>query len=297
MKSGSVAVVGRPNVGKSTLINAIVGEKVSIVSPRPATTRFRVVGIKNSPGYQIVFYDTPGFEEVRNPLGSVMLDNVFSAARNADLVLFVIESNKWTAQDTLVLDGFRKMGVTPTICGINKIDKLKRKQDLLPFIERVYKIAPFKDVIPFSALTRENLNDLEQTIAEYLPEGEPLFPKDYAGILPQQYQVSEIIREKVFERTYQEVPHGIAVEVEEISPARQNPNMCVVKAIIIVERENQKKIVIGKDGRNIKEIGQRARKELEVFLGKRVYLQLQVKLIEKWRERPDIFFRFGYGRF
>ncbi|MDD3726514.1 MAG: GTPase Era [Candidatus Ratteibacteria bacterium] len=294
MKSGSISIVGKPNTGKSTLINALLERKVSIVSPRPAITRIRVLGIYNSEEGQIVILDTPGFENVRNELGRMMQKTIIHSIEEADIIIPVIDARGWQTEDERMLETIKKFNKS-AILVINKIDLLPNKESLLPLIKESNERYKFLDIVPVSALKNKNINVLRKCIFSHLPEGDKLFPEDMITNLPLQYTIAEIIREKAVNRTYQEVPQSIAVEVEEIKPGDKNKDMMVVKANIIVDRENLKHIIIGKDGSKLKEIGQLARKEIEIILGKKTYLELWVKVIKDWRERPDIFRKFGYG--
>ncbi|MCM8764371.1 MAG: GTPase Era [Candidatus Omnitrophica bacterium] len=293
MKSGTVAIIGKPNVGKSTLVNAFVGTKVSIVSRHPATTRFRVHGIKTTQDYQIVFIDTPGYEESRHRLGEIMKSNVLTTIEDADIMLAVCDGSNFDSHDKeimLVVKHSKK----PTIAVINKMDKVKPPV-LLLLIDRIHNEFGLEEIVPCSALTGENIEELEKTIVKLIPEGEMLFPPEYIDSLPQEYRIGEIIREKVFQQVYQEIPHSVAVEVDEIKPGDKNPQILAIFANIIVEKESQKKIIIGKNGEKLKLIGSQARHEIEMLVGKKVFLQIRVKVIEKWRDRPDISRRFGYG--
>lgn len=294
MKSGFVAIIGRPNVGKSTLINALLGEKVSIVSPRPAITRIKVLGIYNSEEGQIIILDTPGFEEVRNELGKMMQKTIISSIEEADIIMPVIECYGWQEEDEKIMETVQKFN-KKMILVINKVDLLPYKDSLLPLIKESNERYKFVEIVPVSALKNKNIDALRKCIFLHLPEGDRLFPEDMKTNLPLQYTLAEIIREKAVNRTYQEVPQAIAVEVEEIKPGDKDKNMMVIKANIIIDRENLKHIIIGKNGSKLKEIGQLARKEIEIILGKKVYLELWVKVIKDWRERPDIFRKFGYG--
>ncbi|MCM8830028.1 MAG: GTPase Era [Candidatus Omnitrophica bacterium] len=294
MNSGYVSIVGKPNVGKSTLINSLLNYKVSIVSPRPAITRIKVLGIYNSEEGQIAILDTPGFEDIRNELGKVMQKTIVASIEEADIVIPVIESRGWQSEDERIMEIIKKFN-KKTILVINKVDLLPHKESLLPLIKQSSERYEFADIVPVSALKNKNIEALRKCIFSLLPEGDRLFPEDMKTNLPLQYTIAEIIREKAVNKTYQEVPQSIAVEVEEIKPGNKDKNMMVIKANIIVDRENLKHIIIGKNGSKLKEIGQFSRKELEVVLGKKVYLELWVKVIEDWRERPDIFRRFGYG--
>lgn len=296
MKSGYVSIVGKPNVGKSTLINALLNHKVSIVSPRPAITRIRVLGIYNSEEGQIAILDTPGFEDVRNELGRFMQKTIISSIEEADIILPVIESRGWQAEDERIMGTIKKFN-KKAILVINKVDLLPHKEMLLPLIKDSNERYEFADIVPVSALKNKNIEGLRKCIFSHLPEGDRLFPEDMTTNLPMQYTIAEIIREKAVNKTYQEVPQSIAVEVEEITHGNKNKDMIVIKANIIIDRENIKHIIIGKNGSKLKEIGQTARKEIEEVLGKRVYLELWVRVIENWRERPDVFRKFGYGDF
>ncbi|HOL21436.1 MAG TPA: GTPase Era, partial [bacterium] len=286
MKSGYVSIVGKPNAGKSTLINALLGNKVSIVSPRPAITRIRVLGIYNSEEGQIAILDTPGFENVRNELGRMMQKTIINSIEEADIILPVIESRGWQTEDERIMETVKKFD-KKSILVINKIDLLPHKESLLPLIKESNERYDFADIVPISALKNKNIDTLRKCIFSHLPEGDRLFPEDMKTNIPLQYTIAEIIREKAVNKTYQEVPQAIAVEVEEIKPGNKNKNMMVIKANIIVDRENLKHIVIGKNGSKLKEIGQAARKEIEEMSGKKVYLELWVRVIERWRERPD----------
>ncbi|OQB73226.1 MAG: GTPase Era [candidate division TA06 bacterium ADurb.Bin131] len=296
MKSGTVAIIGKPNVGKSTILNAITGSKISIVSKHPATTRFRIIGVKTTDSYQIVFVDTPGIEKTRNRLGEIMQNNITAAIEDADIIVIVLDATHIDSEDERIIQQINtKIRNKKIIVALNKIDRVKPRTEVLSIIDRLTSHYNLKEIVPCSALTGENISEIERVIAENLSEGELIFPKDYTDTFPQTYKISEIIREKVFEHVYQEIPHSIAVEVEEIKPGDKNPDMVVITATIVVEKDNQKKIVIGKNGEKLKIIGSKARREIELMLGKKVYLQLRVKTIEKWRDRPDIFGRFGYG--
>ena len=295
MKVGTVSIIGRPNVGKSTLLNNLVGSKVSIISSKPATTRIKILGILNDEEGQIIFIDTPGFEKSKNELGKYMLKTIYSSMQEADLVLLLIDATGWREEDEMILDSVKEY-TSKVILGINKVDLLKNKELLLPLIDESRKKSDFLEIVPFSALKNKNIDRLKKAIFSHLPEGEPFFPPDKITNLPTHYLIAEIIREKAIMKTYQEVPQSIAVEVEEITEGKKDKSMAVVRANIIVDRENLKSIIIGKNGSKIKEIGRLAREEIELVLGKKVYLELWVKVIEDWRERPDLFRRFGYGK-
>ncbi|HOK57297.1 MAG TPA: GTPase Era, partial [bacterium] len=279
MKCGYVTILGKPNTGKSTLLNTILKQKVSIVSPKPATTRIKVIGIYNDERGQIIFIDTPGFEEGRNELGKFMLKSIYSSLEETNLILFLIESTGWTNEDEKILEILKKLENKKVILGINKIDILKFKEELLPLIDESSKKFNFVEIVPFSALKNKNLDSLIKAIFSHLPESEKFYPVDMITNLPLEYKLAEIIREKVLQKTFQEVPHSVAVEIEEMKEGEKNKDMVVIKANIIVDRENLKSIIIGKDGKMIKTIGKLAREEMELILGKKIYLELWVKVI------------------
>ena len=295
MKSGLVAVVGKPNVGKSTFLNKVIGKKVSIVSRRPATTRIKVLGIiTRAEKGQIIFIDTPGFEKAKNTFGKLMLRAILSSVKEVDVVLFLIDAKGWKEEDEEILKVLRNSN-KKIILGINKVDRVSDKKLILPLIEKSSRKYNFAEIVPFSALEDQNLNSIEKIVFAHLPEGELFFPPDTSTNLSQKYLVAEIIREKIFEKTYQEVPQGVAVEVDEITPGSINKEALIIKATIIIDRKSLKPIIIGKDGRKLKAIGKFAREELQDFFGKKIYLELWVKVIKDWKERPDVFRRFGYG--
>ncbi|MCM8767174.1 MAG: GTPase Era [Candidatus Omnitrophica bacterium] len=295
MKTGYVTILGRPNVGKSTLLNTILKQKISIVSPKPATTRIKVIGIYNDDRGQIIFIDTPGFEEGKNEMGKFMLKSIYSSLEETDIILFLIEATGWIKEDEKIIEVLKKINKEKVILGINKIDILKYKEELLPLIDESIKKFNFIEVVPFSALKNKNIDSLIKAIFIHLPESDRFYPVDMTTNLPFEYQISEIIREKILQKTYQEVPHSAAVEIEEIKEGEKNKDILVIKANIIVDRENLKSIIIGKDGKMIKTIGKLAREEIELIVGKKVYLELKVKVIEDWRNKIDVFRKFGYG--
>ncbi len=279
MKVGVVSVIGKPNVGKSTLINTLVGTKLSGVSPKPQTTRQKIIAIYNSPSAQVVFLDTPGVLERKiNELQREMDRETWSTLDEGDLVLMVTDPTPPDERDILIVERLREVQ-KPKILAINKIDRVK-KAELLPVMDAFAKLLDFEEIIPISALKVDGLDILMGEILKRLPEGEPLFPQDQASTLPLRFFVAEIIREKIFLRYRKEVPYSTAVEVEEF---REDENLVYISATIYVERESQKGILIGKGGRALKEVGRLAREELEYLLGKKVYLELWVKVKPGWR--------------
>ncbi len=301
MKVGYVTIVGKPNVGKSTLLNNLIGRKVSIVTPKPGTTRIRVLGVKNVPQTaQIVFLDTPGIYQPKgsDALGRAMNQLARQSLEDTDLILFMIDAQEgWRERDEEVFQSYVKpySKDKPIILVINKIDRIGPAKNVLPMIEEIHKKHPeFKEIVPVSALKGANLDELERTILKYLPEGEPLFPEDMVTDLPLRLLAAEIVREKVMLLTREEVPTAVAVVITEIKPGDADPNVLVIKGEIVVDRENLKPIIIGKGGQRLKQIGKLAREELELLTGKKVYLELWVKVKPDWRKRPELIRSFGY---
>ena len=300
MKVGFVAIVGKPNVGKSTLMNNLLGTKVSIITPKAGTTRMRVLGVKNIPEKaQIIFLDTPGIYEPKKKdvLGHSMVEIAKKSLEEADVILFMIDATEgWRPRDEEIYQKYIKPLNKPVIVVINKIDKIGPAKNVLPLIEEIHKKHPeLTEIVPISALKGANLDELEKTILKYLPEGEPLFPEDMITDLPLRLLAAEIVREKAMMLTREEVPTSIAVKIDEIKPGDVNPKMLVIRGEIIVDRENLKPIIIGKKGQRLKEIGKRARQELEMILGRPVYLELWVKVVPDWRRRPEYVRLFGYS--
>jgi len=295
-RAGFVAIVGRPNVGKSTLLNNIIGTKLSIVSPRPQTTRMRILGVKNLSDAQIIFLDTPGVQKGGDLLTKSVMESVISGIESADVILMVIDAEAgWTKEDKEIVENYLKKVNKPTILAINKIDKIRRDL-VLPLIEESTKIYDFKEIVPVSAIKNLNIDELIETIKKYLPESPPLYPEDQITDLPLKFYIAEIIREKVFLNTRQEVPYSVAVEVESIQEGEKNKNLLIIDAVIYVERENHKGIIIGKQGQMLKKIGMQARQELEFLLGKKVHLNLYIKVKERWKEDLPLLRELGYNQ-
>jgi GTP-binding protein Era len=292
MKSGTVALVGRPNVGKSTLLNHLIGQKVSIVSRRPQTTRHRIHGIKTTEAGQAVFVDTPGIHaSQKRAMNRYLNRTAGSALADVDLVVWVIDRPGFLPEDELVLERLR-MAQAPVILAINKVDRLEDKAVLLPFLESVQTLYPFAAMIPVSALKGGNLENLELKIMELLPEGEPMFPEDQVTDRSVRFMAAEIIREKLLRALGQEVPHALSVEIEQY---KEEGGLTRIAALIWVEREGQKAIVIGHQGEVLKKVGERSRLDLEHMLDSKVYLQLWVKVKENWSDDERALRSLGYA--
>jgi GTP-binding protein Era len=293
-RCGIAALVGRPNVGKSTLLNALLGRKVSIVSPRPQTTRTRIHGVLTRPGLQIVFADLPGLHP-RQPraINRYMNRTALASLADADVNLFVIEALRWTEEDERALAELKRAG-RPIVLLINKADRAKRKDRLLPFIAEVSGKTEFADVVPLSALKRVNLERLPEVIARHLPESPPLYPPEQVTDAGDRFMAAEIIREKLTLRLQQELPYGLFVEIEGLGEAEDEPGKLVIQAVIWVERTGQKAIVIGKGGELLKEVGRAARLDLKRHFGRPVHLELWVKVREGWSDDEQALRRFGF---
>jgi GTP-binding protein Era len=287
-----VAIVGRPNVGKSTLMNRLLGQKVSIVSPKPQTTRKRIAGIKNVPGAQLIFLDTPGVRKSGGYLHKVMVKAAMNTLQEADLILWMVEAaDPLTQGDALILEALRGVK-SPVLLAINKVDLIE-KERLLPTIDRFQALLPLVEIVPISAAKGDNVEVLESLLIQYLPEGQPLYPLDQLTDQPERFIIAELIREKAFQLAHQEVPYAVAVEVEEVRP-REGRDLTDVEATVYVEKESQKGIIIGRGGAMLKKIGEQARPEIERLLGTRVFLRLWVKVRSDWQKDDEALKRFGY---
>ncbi|HEY5617102.1 MAG TPA: GTPase Era [Vicinamibacterales bacterium] len=291
MKSGCVALVGRPNAGKSTLLNRIVGHKLAIVSDKPQTTRTRIAGVKNYREGQIVFVDTPGVHKPTHRMNVRMVDVALEAMREVDLLTLVVDvSVKEGPGDRYLLE-LVKDTKTLAILALNKVD-LVAKAKLLPIIDRYRQAHPFVEFVPTSALDGTNVDVLERLFLQYLPEGEPLYPSDYVTDQPERFFVAEIVREQVLQLTHDELPFTTAVVVDRFEEPGEG-KIADIYCTILVERESQKPIVIGKGGAMIKQIGTTARAELQRFFGARVYLDLHVKVKSEWRDDERVLDEIG----
>ncbi len=289
-RSGYVSIIGRPNVGKSTLLNVLLGQKVSIVAARPQTTRNRIVGIKNLPGAQIIFIDTPGIHKPKNLLGEVMLRAVREALHEIDVILFVTEPGGDAGRDNLTVGSLKNID-KPVFLLINKIDSV-RKPDILRVIDQYEGLFPFKEIIPVSALKQDGTDRILERIIEYLPAGPQYYPEDIVTDQVERFMAAEIIREKIMEKTTEEIPYSVAVEVQ--NWVEREDGIVSISANIYVEREGQKGIIIGEKGRKLKEVGTLARIEIERLLDAKVFLQLWVKVKKGWRNDKTVLHELGY---
>lgn len=290
-KSGFVAVVGRPNVGKSTLLNALLGHKVAIVSNKPQTTRNTIQCVLTREDAQIVFLDTPGLHKPLHKLGEFMVKSTFRALEDVDLVLWLVEMGNWTVTDQHILAELANV-TQPVMLVANKADQFSAEEQAA-FLDNIAEKREFAASLAVSALRGTNLPDLVEAIVERLDEGPQYYPEDWLTDHPERFVMAEFIREELLNRTEEEIPHSIAVDVDEIKE-EESRNLLRVRATIYVERESQKGIVIGKNGRLLKEVGTSAREQMERLLGARVYLNLWVKVKKDWRNKPGALKEFGY---
>jgi GTP-binding protein Era len=290
-KSGFVSIIGRPNVGKSTLLNHIVGQKVAIMSDVPQTTRNKIQGVVTSDDSQLVFIDTPGIHKPLTRLNDFMLKSAYSTFNEVDLVLFMVNAaEKRGAGDNFILEKLKNLR-TPKFLIINKIDQVK-PEELLKIIMDYTSDNEFNEVVPISAINGNNVDEMMVTIKKYMPEGPKFYPDDQVTDHPEYFVVSEFIREKILQLTKEEVPHSVAVVVE--SMKRNEDDKVHVHATIIVDRASQKGIIIGKGGKMLKEIGVRARRDIETMLGDKIYLELWVKVQKDWRDKQSYLQDYGY---
>jgi GTP-binding protein Era len=290
-KCGYIALIGMPNVGKSTLLNRLVGEKLSITSPKPQTTRHRLLGILNLPAAQLLFLDTPGILEPQGVLNQTLVQAAFTALAEAEVVVWLVEPKPPDPRDRVLLPHLRALP-RPLIVAINKID-LVAKPRLLPLMEAYHELFPRAPIVPLSALLGDGLEDLLAEILKLLPASPPLYPEDQGTDSSERFLAAEMIRERLFHHTGEEVPYAVAVLIEEFDESRR-PELIRIRAVIYVERESQKGIIIGKQGRLLKLIGQEARTQMEALLGARVYLELWVKVWKNWRRDPRAIRTLGY---
>lgn len=293
-KSGFVSIVGRPNVGKSTLMNNVVGEKIAIMSDKPQTTRNTIQAVYTDEEMQIVFLDTPGIHKPKNKLGEFMVKAATEAFKNVDLILFVVDDSKKIGPgDRKIIEDLRSVK-TPIILVVNKIDQLDQKDELFDIIKMYDREGIFKEIVPISALKGKNTDTLIKVIQNYLEEGPKYFPDYMITDQPERVLIAELIREKVLHYLNDEIPHGVAVEIEKMK-ARNDKEIVDVSAVIYCERDSHKGIIIGKNGRKLKGIGKSARQDIELLLGSQINLQLWVKVKENWRNSQNYINNFGYN--
>lgn len=290
-RSGFVSIIGRPNAGKSTLLNAILGEKVSIVSEKPQTTRNVIRGVKNLPGCQIVFIDTPGIHKAKGLLNEFMVKEALSSLSGVDVILYMVDAGKVTEDDEFIIEGLKNIKI-PVFLAINKVDRVD-KREVLPIIERFSKSYPFREIVPISALKGDGVDMLADLISKLLPEGPQYFPGDILTDQPERFIVSELIREQIFKFTSEEVPYSVAVTIDKF---KEKKDIIEISATINVERDSQKGILIGKKGAMLKRIGTGARMEIEKLLGSRVFLELFVRVQKSWTKSIGALEDFGYKK-
>jgi len=289
-RSGYVTIIGRPNVGKSTLLNSILGEKIAIVTPKPQTTRNKIMGIKTLPDAQIIFIDTPGIHRPRHKLGETMVRTALEALNEVDVILFMVEPYEPGKGDRAIIDLLKRVQ-SPVFLLINKIDIVK-KSDILLIIDHFKGLYPFKEIIPVSAIKQDGISLLIKTIHDYLPSGPRYYPDDLITDQMERFMVSEIIREKAMDMTEEELPHSVAVEVA--GWKEREDGLISISCNIYVEREGQKAIIIGKRGAMLKSIGSAARVDIEKLLNTKVFLELWVKVKKNWRNDKQLLNELGY---
>ncbi|HSJ48006.1 MAG TPA: GTPase Era [Gammaproteobacteria bacterium] len=290
-RSGYVALVGRPNVGKSTLLNRILGQKVSITSRRPQTTRHRILGIKTGAQVQAVYVDTPGLHRGgKRAMNRYMNRAATDALQDVDVVVFVVEGTRWTDEDELVLEKLRQVSC-PVILAINKIDRVVDKKALLPYLQQVSRHMDFSQIIPLSAKQGSQVGELEQAVEALLPESTPFYPEDQVTDRSMRFMAAELVREKLFRKLGQELPYGITVEIEQF---KEEDGLFRINALIWVERDSQKAIVIGKQGALLREVGRESRIDMEEAFGQKVFLELWVKVKEGWADDERALRSLGY---
>jgi GTP-binding protein Era len=292
-KSGFVSIIGRPNVGKSTFLNRVIGQKIAIMSDKPQTTRNKIQGVYTQDDAQIVFIDTPGIHKPKHKLGDFMMKVAQNTLKEVDLVLFMINAKEGLGKgDEFIIEKLKETS-TPVYLVINKIDEV-HPDDLLPLMETYKALYPFKEIVPISALQGNNVEVLLEQIKQFLPEGPQYYPADQVTDHPERFIVAELIREKVLHLTREEVPHSIAVAIDSMKK-RENKDMVDIQATVVVERDSQKGIVIGKQGKVLKEVGQKARVDIEALLGSKVFLELWVKVQKDWRNKQSQLRDFGFN--
>ena len=292
LKSGFISIIGKPNVGKSTLLNYVLEEKIAIVSDKPQTTRNKILGIKNTPCAQMIFLDTPGIHKAKSQLNKYMVKEAIKACGDVDIIMFLVEANSGIQdKDQFVIEAIEKVK-SPIILVINKID-LVRKESLLPLIDQFSTLYNLNRIVPISALSGQGVDQLIEEIESLLPFGPKYFPEEMITDLPERFIVAEMIREKVFRLTSQEIPYSVAVVIDDFKE-RENANTIFISATIHVEKPSQKGILIGKKGSMLKQIGMLARVDIENLLGAKVYLELRVRVEKDWSKDIKVLRKLGY---
>ena len=290
MKSGIIGLVGRPNVGKSTLVNSIVGRKVAIVSDKPQTTRNLIQGIYNDEDSQIVLMDTPGIHKPNHKLGDYLNKEAYYSIEDVDAIMFLVPANEKLGKgDMFIIDKFKQVN-KPVILVINKVDTIK-KDDLLKIINDYKDIYPFSDIVPVSALKKDNIDSLIKVLKTYLVDNIKYYEDDYYTNKSTNFMIAEIVREKIMQNTHEEVPHSVTCIVENVE---KHNNALEISVCIIVDRDSLKKIIIGRQGSMLKEVGSLARKDIEELIGKKVFLKLYVKTMSKWRDKMNYLKELGF---
>ncbi|EHS56979.1 GTPase Era [Paenibacillus sp. Aloe-11] len=292
-KSGFVAIVGRPNVGKSTLMNHVIGQKIAIMSDKPQTTRNKIHGVYTTEDTQIVFLDTPGIHKRQSKLGDYMNQTAFNALGEVEAVLFLIDAAEGLGGgDRFIVEQLKQVR-TPVILVLNKIDRIE-PEALLPLIEQYRKLYDFAEIVPISAKMGNNVDRLLEQLQKYLPEGPQYYPDDQITDHPEQFVIAELVREKILHMTREEVPHSIAVMIEDMKV--QDNGVVHIMAVIFVERDSQKGIIIGKQGAMLKEVGKQARQDIQNLLGSKIFLELWVKVKKDWRNQERVLRDLGFHR-
>ncbi|TNJ64142.1 GTPase Era [Paenibacillus hemerocallicola] len=290
-KSGFVAIIGRPNVGKSTLLNQVIGQKIAIMSDKPQTTRNKIHGVYTKEGMQIVFLDTPGIHKPKSKLGNYMMKVAENTFHEVDAILFLVDVAEGIGGgDRFIIEQLKNVN-TPVLLVLNKIDQV-HPEALLPIIVAYKDLYDFAEIVPISALQGNNVNTLLEQIGKYLPEGPQYYPADQVTDYPEQFICAELIREKILHMTREEIPHSIAVAIESMKV--EENGLVNIGAVIFVERDSQKGIVIGKQGAMLKEIGKQARRDIETLLGSKIFLELWVKVKKDWRNREHVLKDLGF---
>lgn len=294
MKSGFVSIIGRPNVGKSTFLNAVIGQKIAIMSNKPQTTRNTISGVLTKDEYQVIFIDTPGIHKPHNELGRRMTDSAYSSTKGVDAIIWMISAtDKLTLGEEMIVENLKKVN-TPIYLCINKIDLLKRKTDIDKLILEFKDLLDFKGIFPISAKENLNLSYLIEEIVDNLEEGPQYYPKEMITDHPEKFLIGELIREKVLLNTQEEIPHSVAVVIELLKKNEENPDIIDCYASIYVERESQKGIIIGNKGSMLQKIGSQARRDIMRILGSKVYLEIWVKVKPDWRNKENYLKSLGY---